>query len=165
MTDRNCQTHGAAGALLLAAVFAGCAVKGVGPNALADDPRNAAIQVVAMHACDLVRVEDPEEIEPLKATMAALQVLLRDEQADWGVISATFGEIPARSKRYLGLSAAMAKQYADDVPGYYAGLRRLTTGCLVGLISAPATTKNGDRSPNDPPAKDVSRSKPAAGYR
>lgn len=140
-------------AALTAAVLPGCAVTQPRAEPRVPDPRSAAIHTVAMHACNLVRAEDPSEADSLHATMAALQILLRDEQVDWGVISATFGEIPKRSRRYLSLSAAMARRYADDAPEYYEGLRHLTTGCLAGLISKAASRGTGSDGRQRPPPR------------
>jgi hypothetical protein len=150
------------GLVLIAFAISSCAVMQARPEPHSQDPRSTAIQTVAMHACHLVRAEDPSEIESLHATMAALQVLLRDKQVDWGVISATFGEIPSRSRRYLSLSAAMARQYADDAPAYYEGLRHLTTGCLTGLISASTPTRTGNSGPSRPPTRPIGSSSVSA---
>jgi hypothetical protein len=138
--------------LVATALFSGCAATFSTAAPPTADPRAAAIQTVAQHACDLVRAEAPAEVETLRSTISALSVLLKDDQVDWGVISATFDEIPVRSRRYLGLSAAMAKQYADDVPAYYDGLRRLTTGCLTALVFDPLPRRAHDAGRRVPPS-------------
>lgn len=132
-------------------LLAGCTATLSRPTVQAEDPRATAIRTVAMHACDLIRLESPSEIESLRETMSALNVLLRDQQADWGVISATFDSIPTRSKHHLGLSAAMAKQYADNVGGYYDGLRRLTSGCLNALTIDPPGKRSRETGRQNPP--------------
>lgn len=136
---------------VLAGWLAGCAAMTSRPTVPIEDPHAVAIRTVAMHACDLIRLESPGEITALKETMAALNVLLRDQKADWGVISATFDSIPARSKRHLGLSAAMAKQYAENVGGYYDGLRRLTSGCLNALTIDPVGSRPRATGQQNPP--------------
>lgn len=149
----------------LAPVLAGCLLTGCSatmsrPTVQAEDPHSVAIRTVAMHACDLIRRESPDETDSLRQTMSALNVLLRDQKADWGVISATFDAIPSRSKRHLGLSAAMAKQYAENVGGYYDGLRRLTSGCLNALtIDLPGrrTRETGQQSPPPGRSQDAQR--------
>lgn len=132
-------------------LLAGCAAMKSPPGSTAEDPHATAIRTVAMHACDLIRVESPTEIDSLREIMSALNLLLRDQHADWGVISATFDSIPARSKRHLGLSAAMAKQYADNVGGYYDGLRRLTRGCLTALTIDPPGRRSRETGKQNPP--------------
>lgn len=135
-------------------LLAGCTATMLQPTAKVDDPHAEAIGMVARHACDLIRIESPDDIASLRDTMSALSLLLRDQQADWGVISATFDSIPPRCKRHLGLSAAMAKQYADNVGGYYSGLRRLTNGCLNALPtdSTGRTRETGKQPPQQPAA-------------
>ena len=138
-------------------LLAGCSATLSQTSAPVEDPRASAIRDVAMHACDLIRIESPTEIDSLRETMAALNVLLRDQKADWGVISATFDSIPSRSKRHLGLSAAMAKQYAESAGGYYAGLRRLASGCLNALSIAPASRRSRDTGRQGPPPSESVR--------
>ena len=132
-------------------LLAGCSATLSRPTAQSEDPHAVAIRTVAMHACDLIRRESPDEIHSLRETMSALNVLLRDQRADWGVISATFDSIPSRSKRHLGLSAAMAKEYAENVGGYYYGLRRLTSGCLNALTIDPPGRRARETGKQNPP--------------